>query len=69
MSNVEFLRIPESCRSIDDALSSAVHLNLGNIVILSETENGNIVVITAVDLTAAQVNWILDRAKIAVTHD
>lgn len=59
------LRIPPRHRSVADALGTAGKLNLTNIVILSETEAGLVLISAGTDelLTAAQVLWLLESGK------
>lgn len=59
------LRIPRSLRSVDEVLGVARKLALPNILVLAEHENGNLTILDS-ELTAAQANWLLDRAKSAL---
>jgi hypothetical protein len=59
----DLLRIPKDFHSIDDVLGCAAKLDLQNIIVLSERENGDLVVLSACDLTLAHCNWLIDRFK------
>lgn len=58
----QLLRVPVSFHSVDDVLETAKKLELTNVLILSEREDGAIVFLDN-KMTMAQANWILDRAK------
>ena len=60
---------PPHCRSVDDALAVAKHMDLPNIVILSELDDGAMLVLHAVDLTAAQLLWTLECGKRLLMSD
>lgn len=59
----KLLRIPTSFRSVNDVLDTAKKMDLPNVIVLSELENGNLVVLDAPDLTLAHTNWLMDRVK------
>lgn len=61
--DVQLLRIPGRHHSVEGALNTALKLELGNVLIISEAEDGDIIFLSAVDLSAAEINWLLDRAK------
>ena len=56
------LRIPQHFNSVEEALGTAMKLDLKNVLILSEREDGTLVFLDT-DLTMAQANWLLDRMK------
>lgn len=58
----KLLRIPHSFHSVDEVLGAAKQLNLTNIIVLSERENGSLVTLTS-DRTIAEANWMLDTFK------
>lgn len=58
----KLLRIPHKLRSVNDVLGVAFHLNLQNIMVLSQRENGDLVFLDT-DMTEAQANWLLDKIK------
>jgi hypothetical protein len=58
----DLLRIPETFRSVEEVLATAAKLDLPNVLVLSELENGNLVFLET-DMTVAQANWLLDRMK------
>lgn len=63
MDTPKLLRIPRSFHTVDEVLATAKHLNLPNVLVLSELENGNLVFLET-DMTVAQANWLLDRIKV-----
>jgi hypothetical protein len=62
MSEPTLLRIPQSFHSVEEVLQTARKLELPNVLVLAERENGNLVILDS-ELTLAQANWLLDRAK------
>jgi len=62
MADPQLLKIPEHFQTVDDVLGCAAKLNLRNILVLSEMENGNLVILDD-GLTMAQANWLVDRFK------
>ncbi len=56
------LRIPTSFRSVDAVLETARKLDLSNVMVLSEREDGSLVFLET-DMTLAEANWLLDRMK------
>lgn len=65
MSEPKLLRIPRSFHSVEEVLAVAGRLNLPNVLVLAEHENGNLTLLDS-ELTVAQTNWLLDRAKSAL---
>lgn len=63
MSGPQLLRVPKSFRSIDEILATASKMNLTNIVILSQREDGSVVFLHDDAMTVAATNWLLDTAK------
>lgn len=63
MSGPQLLRVPKSFRSIDEILATASKMNLTNIVILSQREDGSVVFLHDDAMTVAATNWLLDNAK------
>ena len=59
---VDMLRIPERCHTVEEALAAAGKMNLTNVAVLSELEDGSLVMLSS-DLNFARCNWLLDRAK------
>lgn len=59
----KLLRVPKSFHSIEEVLATAGKMKLANILVVSETEDGNLVVLDAPDLTVAHTNWLVDRVK------
>lgn len=59
------LRIPEHIRSVEDALAIAGKLQLGNVVILSETPDGLLFFATSAEgpLSGAETLWLLKSAE------
>jgi len=58
----KLLRVPQSFHSVGDVLECARKMDLPNVVILSELENGNLVFLET-DMSVASANWMLDRMK------
>ena len=56
------LRVPNHFRSVADVLACASKMDLPNVLVLSEREDGSLVFLDN-DLTLAQANWLLDRMK------
>ncbi len=56
------LPIPAYHRSVKDALATAGRSDFDNVLILSETDGG-MVMLHATDLTAAQILWMLECGK------
>ena len=61
--NPQLLRIPDQLRTVTQALNCADKLDLTNVLILSQRENGSIVFLTDHEMTMANANWLLDNAK------
>ena len=57
------LRVPEHFQTVEDVLACAGKLDLLNILVLSEREDGSLVFLDN-GLTLAQANWLADRLKI-----
>jgi hypothetical protein len=64
----KLLRIPTHFRSVDDVLGCAAKLNLPNILVLSELENGDFVVLDD-GLSLSAANWLVDRFKQLMLSD
>lgn len=61
--SVVALPIPPHHRSVDDVLATAKRLDLGNIVVLSEMEDGSMVFLHGPDLRTPEVLWLLECGK------
>lgn len=61
-STPQLLRVPFHFQSVGEVLACAGKLNLSNVLVLSEREDGTLVFLDN-DLTLAQANWLLDRMK------
>lgn len=61
----KLLRIPRTFHSVADVLATAAQLDLPNVLVLCENENGSLTLLDS-GLTCAEANWLLDRAKSAV---
>jgi hypothetical protein len=60
----KLLQIPRTLHSVDEALGVAKQLELDNVLILSERDDGGLIFLCAPgDMTMAQSNWLLDRMK------
>jgi len=58
----QLLRIPHSFQSVNDVLACAARMHLPNVVVLSETDDGGLVLLDS-GMTMAETNWLLDRLK------
>lgn len=58
----DLLRIPQTFHTVEEVLSTAKQLDLPNVLVLSELENGNLVFLETT-MSVAQANWLLDRMK------
>lgn len=56
------LRIPEKFQTVSDVLECAKKMDLPNVLVLSEREDGSIVFLDS-DLTFSEANWLIDRLK------
>jgi F420-0:gamma-glutamyl ligase-like protein len=61
-ADVTFLA-PKTLRTVDDLLGAAAKLNLTTAILLSEQDDGGLVVLSTADVTVAQGNWLADRFK------
>lgn len=59
----KLLRVPERFESIEAVFACALKMNLTNVLVLSQRENGNIVFLESPGLTACEANWLIDQAK------
>jgi hypothetical protein len=59
----QLLRIPHTFHTIEEVLGAAKQLDLQNIIVLSEREDGGLVFLTSESMTLSQCNWLLDRTK------
>lgn len=62
MADVELLRVPGKFRSVADVLATAGKMNLSNVLLLSEREDGSLVFLET-EMSVASTNWLLDRMK------
>jgi hypothetical protein len=56
------LRVPSVFHTVEDVLATAAKLDLPNVLVLSEREDGSLVFLES-DMTMAQANWLLDRMR------
>lgn len=63
MSQPKLLCIPTQFHSVDDVLGAAQKMNLPNVLLISELENGDLVFL-GTEMTTAETNWLMDRLKI-----
>lgn len=63
MSTPTLLRVPERFESVDAVLETARKMDLPNVLVLSELDDGNLVFLESNDITVASANWLLDRMK------
>ncbi len=62
MTEPTLLRVPVSFQSVEAVLETARKLDLSNVMVLSEREDGSLVFLET-DMSVAQANWLLDRMK------
>ena len=67
--NVRLLRVTNSCRTVDEVLGVAARLDLDNVILISETPDGAVVLLTTDNVTLASANWLLDRVKMLLLKD
>lgn len=56
------LRVPKRFNSVDEVLNTARQMDLQNILVLSEMEDGSLIFLET-GMTYASTNWLLDRTK------
>lgn len=61
----QLLRIPKTFHTVADLLAVANKLKLPNAMLISERENGDIVLLET-NMTCAEANWLMDRVKYLV---
>ena len=65
----KLLRVPVRFESVEHVLKTAAQMELTNILILSQRENGNLVFLDSPGLTCAEANWMVDQAKRIILGD
>mgnify|MGYP001583310869 CR=1 FL=1 len=60
--SAKLLRVPQHFHSVEDVLETAKKMDLKNVLVLSEREDGSLVFLDS-DLTLAEANWLADRMK------
>lgn len=63
MTDPVLLGIPQTFHSVEDVLEYAKKMNLPNVLVLAEKDDGELVFLAAPDITLADANWLLDRLK------
>lgn len=58
----KLLRMPKRFGSVEEVLNTARQLELSNILVLSEKEDGSLVFLET-EMTYASTNWLLDKMK------
>ena len=58
----KLLRVPQHFQSVSEVLACAEKMDLPNVLVLSEREDGSIVFLDS-GMNFAQTNWLLDRMK------
>lgn len=56
------LRVPQEFHSIEELLQCAAKMDLPNVLVLSQLDDGSLVFLDS-GLNVAQTNWLLDRMK------
>lgn len=62
MSEPTLLRVPQKFQSVTDVLETAKKMNLDNVLVLSESEDGSLIFLET-EMSMASTNWLLDRMK------
>lgn len=62
MDDPRLLRVPTKFRTVNDVLETAKKMDLSNVLVLSEKEDGSLVFLET-EMTFASTNWLLDRMK------
>jgi hypothetical protein len=58
----QLLRIPSTFHTVNEVLATAKQLDLPNVIVLSELEDGKLVFLKTT-MSVASTNWLLDRMK------
>jgi len=58
----DLLRIPRTFHTVDEVLATAKQLDLPNVLVLSELEDGKLVFLETT-MSVSNANWLLDRMK------
>lgn len=58
----DLLRIPQTFRTVDEVLGTAKQLDLPNVLVLSELQDGRLVFLET-EMSVASANYLLDRMK------
>lgn len=58
----DLLRIPRTFHTVDEVLATAKQLDLPNVMVLSELEDGRLVFLETT-MTVSSANYLLDRMK------
>lgn len=66
MSDPQLLTVPKRFNTVNDVLECAKKLDLGNVIVLSENEDGSVVLLTSNEVTVSGANWLIDRAKMVL---
>lgn len=62
-SEPKLLQIPAHMHSVKDLLAVAGQLGLTNALLLSQREDGGIVLLNTTKMTLSECNWLIDSAK------
>lgn len=62
MNEPKLLKVPKRFCSVADVLGAAAKMDLPNILVLSELEDGSLVFLET-EMTIASTNWLLDKMK------
>ena len=65
----KLLRVPVRFASVEEVLKTAAQMDLPNVLVLSQRENGNLVFLDSPGLTCAEANWLVDLAKKIILGD
>ena len=56
------LRVPQTFHTVEDVLGTAERMDLPNVLVLSEQENGSLVFL-GTEMSLANTLWLLERMK------
>ncbi len=58
----DLLRIPRTFHTVEEVLATAAKLDLPNVLVLSELDDGKLVFLET-EMSVSSANWLLDRMK------
>lgn len=58
----KLLKVPNKFHSVEDVLGAALRMDLPNVLLISELEDGTITFLST-EMGLANANWLIDRLK------